>query len=127
MYNKKERAKDLRLRREYGITLEEYNKILKFQDYKCAICKQLASKFKTSLALDHSHLSGLLRGLCCVACNRALGRFRDNDELVNNAASYVNNPPITAVFGYPRFTVPGRIGTKVRAKKLKKLQLERNI
>ena len=54
-------------------------------------------------------------------CNRALGKFRDNDLLVVNAAEYVTNPPATCAFGGACVTAPGRVGTKKRAKLLAKL------
>jgi hypothetical protein len=50
-----ERAKDLRLQRKYGITLEDYKAMLALQDNRCAICLRLQETFKQSLSVDHDH------------------------------------------------------------------------
>jgi hypothetical protein len=54
-------------------------------------------------------------------CNRALGKWRDNDLHVISAASYVQGYPATEALGRAHVTAPGRIGTKKRAKLLKKI------
>lgn len=119
---KKDRAADLRLRRTYGITLSQYNAILKYQDNRCAICRRSVKEFKTRLAVDHCHTTGLVRGLCCWGCNKAIAVFRDSVERLKNAAGYLTNPPFTMVFG-PLYTAPGRIGTKKREKLLAAMRL----
>lgn len=52
----KEKAKDKRLQKTYGITLAQYNQILELQDGKCAICGKKATDFKVNLNVDHQHL-----------------------------------------------------------------------
>jgi hypothetical protein len=113
-----ERARDMRLRREFGITLAQYNAVLEFQGGKCAICNRPVREFKTRLAVDHSHTSGLLRGLLCWRCNKALGVFRDDLNRLRAAVEYLISPPITTVLGVATYTAPGRVGTKKRAKLL---------
>jgi hypothetical protein len=49
----KDRAADLRLRRIYGITLAEYNRKLKEQAGRCAICRRPPRKLR--LGVDHNH------------------------------------------------------------------------
>jgi hypothetical protein len=44
---------------------------------------------KVSLHVDHDHESGEIRGLLCVGCNNALGRFRDSLDLLTRAPSQV--------------------------------------
>lgn len=62
------------LKRNYGITLEEYNGLLKKQNGGCAIC---GAKPKTrSLNVDHNHKTMWVRGLLCHLCNRALGQLK---------------------------------------------------
>jgi hypothetical protein len=119
----KDKAADLRLKREYYPLggLAEYNKVLKFQGGNCAICKTPVPTGKPRLSVDHCHTTGLLRGLLCWKCNRAIGVFRDNVELLIAAAEYLKVPPVSAVFGTSRFTAPGRVGSKKRAKALKLL------
>ena len=115
----KDRAADRRLRREFWITLDEYEKVLEYQGYCCAICKKPVQPGKPRLAVDHRHACGLLRGLLCWRCNRSLAVFEDNVAKLEAAIIYLLNPPFTIVFGSERYAAPGRIGTRKRAKLLK--------
>ena len=112
----RERAADLRLRREYGISLADYNRVLEYQGSSCAICKRLPRRVR--LSLDHDHLTGLLRGLLCQKCNRALGHYQDSAVRLQTAAEYILRPPLIEVLGR-LYTAPGRVGSKKRAKELK--------
>lgn len=120
----KDKAADSRLRREYQITLAEHEEVFEYQGRVCAMCKQPVPTGKTRLAVDHRHNDGLLRGLLCWKCNRAIGAFQrfhpDAPALFKAAFEYLQSPPFTAVFG-ERFCVPGKVGTKKRAKLLKQL------
>lgn len=86
-----------RTEREYGISAEEYKKILEFQGNRCAICRK-EFKFKRG-AVDHQHgVEGALsvRGILCAGdrgCNRGLGVFHDNLDFVRNAFIYMEKPP----------------------------------
>lgn len=117
----RDRARDLRLRREFGITLKEYNDVLEHQKHRCAVCKRSVRDFKNSLAVDHCHTTGLLRGLLCWKCNKLIGVSGDDAKKLENASIYLNNPPITLVLGQ-KFSAPGRVGTKKRAKLLAALK-----
>lgn len=80
------------LKRKYGITLEEYNNLLKQQQSKCKICGQEETSERNShLCVDHDHNTGAIRGLLCNNCNRALGLFKDNIEVLHNAIIYLQN------------------------------------
>lgn len=127
-YTKQEKLKDKRLQKEYNITLEERNKVEEFQKHCCAICKKSHNLKgeKLTLYVDHCHKSGLDRGLLCYMCNKGIAIFRDNPEKLKNAFEYFQNNPFTTVLGEPRLCVPGRIGTKKRAKIMKKLARENN-
>jgi hypothetical protein len=123
-YTPKEHAKDLRLQREFHITLIEFRLILKEQKGCCGICKRpmnfLNKKGKPTFdfAVDHCHRSGLVRGLLCMECNRALGKWRDIDERVVAAGEYVKSPPAILALGRRHLTAVGRVGTAVRSKLL---------
>lgn len=52
---KKERDRDSRLRKTYGISLADHNRILVAQGGCCAICGRPASDFKHGLNCDHEH------------------------------------------------------------------------
>jgi phage gp36-like protein len=75
--------------KRYGITLEEYNSLLVSQDFCCAICRKHVSTLKVRLHVDHCHTTLKVRGLLCFNCNNALGRFKDNPEILQNAIDYI--------------------------------------
>jgi hypothetical protein len=81
------------LRREYGITLEQYNEILESQQGKCAICGKDYSTImdgkKARLAVDHCHKTGAIRGLLCNSCNTGLGNLKDDPDLLRAAIKYI--------------------------------------
>lgn len=76
------------LKRRYGIDLEKYDSILKSQNGGCAIC---GLKKEETLAVDHNHKTGGIRGLLCSHCNHVLGFAEDNIELLNKTIDYLTN------------------------------------
>lgn len=88
-YNAK-KHKDIRLKRIYKITLEEYNLMLNEQNYSCKICLRHENEFERDLAVDHCHKTGKIRGLLCGDCNQALGKLRDNIKLLERAILYLS-------------------------------------
>lgn len=86
--------KDYDLRKMYGIDIEWYNQKLVEQNNVCAICKKpetavIKSKL-LNLAVDHCHASGLARGLLCSNCNKGLGSFKDDPDLLKAAIEYLS-------------------------------------
>lgn len=81
--------KDEQLRAVYNISLNDYNLMLRLQDDKCKTCKKHKSEFKRSLAVDHDHTTGKIRGLLCDDCNISLGRLKENFETLLNLAKYI--------------------------------------
>lgn len=79
------------LKRDFNLTIQEYNKLLKKQSFCCAICKKPQSEFKINLAVDHCHTTGKVRGLLCNVCNIGLGYFKDKKQLLFSAIEYLNN------------------------------------
>ena len=75
------------LQRHYGISLEEYDRLLTQQNGGCAICHE--GKPRRRHAVDHNHKTGKVRGLLCGSCNRALGYFKDSPELLASAITYL--------------------------------------
>jgi hypothetical protein len=53
----------------------------------CAICG--AKPKGKRLAMDHDHKTGKIRGLLCMQCNTALGKFRDDTKLLKKAIRYL--------------------------------------
>ena len=76
------------LKRRYGLTVKQYDNMLKRQHYGCRIC---GSQCQTGrrLAVDHCHKSGQIRGLLCNKCNKGLGYFNDDINRMNLAAQYL--------------------------------------
>lgn len=70
-----------------GVSQEQYLAKLNEQGSVCAICKQVDTK---ALAADHCHTTGLFRGLLCNNCNRGLGHFQDDPQLLQKAMEYLN-------------------------------------
>jgi hypothetical protein len=75
--------------REYGISLDTYNFILKSQNGGCSICGGPSGYPSGSFAVDHDHLTGLVRGLLCRNCNAGIGLFDDNPENIDKASAYL--------------------------------------
>ena len=85
-----------KLKRLYGITVEQYDDILAKQDGKCAICgseslysRSYKSTARAKLSVDHCHATGKIRGLLCTRCNRALGLIGDNIETALRMSEYL--------------------------------------
>jgi len=77
--------------KQTGCTPEMYDKKYTEQEGCCKICKRHRDEFKASLAADHCHKTGKIRGLLCASCNRALGLFRDNTESLMEAIKYLSH------------------------------------
>src|SRR6266851_2205326 len=63
------KTRRVRVLKRYGISEEEYERLLRLQNGVCAICKE---KPEGWLCVDHCHLTGKVRGLLCKNCNSAL-------------------------------------------------------
>ena len=74
--------------RTYGLAPGEYDLLLASQGGKCAICSKMPQDIGT-LAVDHDHAVGECRGLLCANCNKGLGYFKDDRELLQNAILYL--------------------------------------
>ena len=61
----------------YGLSYEKYLQTIAAQNGRCAACGG-TNKENKRLHIDHSHDTGLFRGLLCFNCNAALGQVGDN-------------------------------------------------
>lgn len=94
VYNRRE------VLRNHGLSLEDHDRMVKEQNNLCAICKKeeiRAGRKKgtvTPLCIDHCHKcrdegKDDIRGLLCHGCNTALGKFKDDIELMKKAILYL--------------------------------------
>ena len=73
-----------RVKRKYGITLEEIEFLKKSQNYRCAICMNAMAT-----CVDHCHKLGVVRGILCSSCNTAIGHMKDEPRTLRAAALYL--------------------------------------
>src|SRR5712671_50381 len=61
------------LKHRYGITAEDYDRILAEQNGRCAICRcsnpKTPRRWRRQFVPDHCHDSGRFRSLLCNSCN----------------------------------------------------------
>jgi hypothetical protein len=88
--NNLERADDLDRLRSYGLPKGNYEKILKLQNYSCAICKTKTPSPKRNFCVDHCHETDRVRGLLCIKCNFLLGSAKDSIIILQNAIDFLN-------------------------------------
>lgn len=78
---------DNRLKKLYGITLKEYNIILKNQKGRCPIC--LLNLKGRKPCVDHNHKNNITRQILCNSCNLVLGYFKDSKVILKSAIKYI--------------------------------------
>lgn len=85
------------LKYKYGITLEEFEKLLERQGGKCACCGVTknnttgSSRNGWNFAVDHCHETNKIRGLLCNQCNRGIGMLGDTPEALLRAYNYLKD------------------------------------
>jgi hypothetical protein len=87
--------KRARCLREYGLTLDDYDRMLTGQGGGCAICGRPPKEGK-SLSVDHCHETGAVRGLLCFRCNFGLSYFAESGERMAIAADYLKRERASA-------------------------------
>jgi hypothetical protein len=86
------RAENLRIR--FGITVEDYDRILSEQGGGCAICGDAPRPGARRLAVDHDHGTGQVRGILCHRCNQAIGALGDTREALGCVLAYLIRPDL---------------------------------
>lgn len=72
--------------KKYNTTIEIIDKVISTK--VCEICGSIA-KGKRRHNIDHCHTTGNIRGLLCDLCNKGLGLFKDDTNLLQNAINYL--------------------------------------
>jgi Recombination endonuclease VII len=96
--------RDLYLRRQFGITAEQFDVMLAAQNGGCAICGGPLDRGgvtglngNMSGHVDHDHgccpgkrsCGRCVRGILCGCCNRAIGQLGDDPVMLRRAANYI--------------------------------------
>lgn len=81
----REHRKSQELVRSYGISLEDFNRLVDEQGGVCAICQRSNKK----LVVDHDHKTGKVRSLLCFRCNIAIGLLEDSPKLATDVIKYL--------------------------------------
>lgn len=90
-----EKVKNTEMRRRYGISFADYQRMFEDQGSKCALCscEEIRIDHRTKkisrLAVDHDHKTGAVRALLCHTCNNGLGAFKDDPDRLRAAIVYL--------------------------------------
>lgn len=77
------------LRRKYGISIEQYDEMLRRQGGVCAICRGKQNAKWKHFDVDHDKATGRVRGLLCRRCNTGLG-YLENSTFSGKAKAYLD-------------------------------------
>lgn len=101
-----DRSYEQLLKRDYGMTLDQYNQRVRQQVGRCAICRR-AETAKSSggkvkrLSVDHDHVTGAVRGLLCHRCNIVVWALEDNHVTIGAVSEYIEQWRTTFANGAP--------------------------
>ena len=76
------------LKRLYGITADDFDRMLAEQGGGCAICGSPDPQGR-NFHVDHCHDSKVVRGILCHPCNTGLGNFVDDPGRLAAAVAYL--------------------------------------
>lgn len=93
-YKEVRRGRDIT---RFGITPEDYERMLADQGSRCAICGTSETGKHAVFHIDHDHrccdrngsCGECVRGLLCNNCNGALGLFKDDPDILRRAIEYL--------------------------------------
>lgn len=89
-------AKSSSLKKQFGITIHDYERMAEEQNHVCAICHEqefarapgaLTARY---LAVDHCHKTGRIRGLVCSCCNLLIGKYEKYPHVMENLVAYMH-------------------------------------
>lgn len=86
-------ARRAHLKSTFGLTIEQWDKILIEQNGRCKLCQ----KITIELCVDHDHITKQIRGLLCRKCNSAIGLLQDNPYIVYRAYKHLEYKLSTSV------------------------------
>jgi hypothetical protein len=87
----RERRRTLAL---YGLTEEQWDRLVAYQGNRCAICPTTTPGGRgESWHIDHDAATGVVRGLLCHGCNTGIGNLRHDPKILMAAVEYLASPP----------------------------------
>ena len=84
-----EKVWEYNINKHYGISKNDYIKLLELQGNRCIICEQ---KCEDRLSIDHDHDTYKIRGLVCNRCNLLIGYIENTDiNLIKRVIKYLKS------------------------------------
>jgi DNA-directed RNA polymerase subunit RPC12/RpoP len=83
------RRREWHLKNEYGVSQADFERQLKAQDGKCAICKREITLTTKKAFIDHNHSTKAIRGILCPPCNFILGNCKESIQILLSAIQYL--------------------------------------
>lgn len=81
------------IKARYGLSMADLEDMHTACGGVCGICGEAISlggpRGNAKAYVDHNHNTGSIRGLLCMCCNTALGKFRESREILGNAIAYL--------------------------------------
>jgi hypothetical protein len=89
-YNRTDRCRANRARTSYGISQEQALELVRRTHCDiCGVKLTFGQHCDTSKHIDHCHKTGMVRGVLCSACNRALGLTKDDTWRIQSMQDYL--------------------------------------
>lgn len=77
--------------RRYGLFPGQLQDLQAACEDRCWVCGQPESVPGRSLAVDHDHRTGQVRGLLCTRCNMVIGRMQEDPATLRAMADYLDH------------------------------------
>lgn len=92
--NQRRHGRRYQIKSKFGITLEDWDRILVEQSGRCYLCSRPLQGGRTDIHIDHDHdccpgrktCGKCIRGLACQKCNQGVGQFDDDPQLMRTVA-----------------------------------------
>ena len=94
------REQEYHRERTYGISAEQYKRMLEDANHLCEICgRDPVEVSKRGACIDHCHETGKVRGILCGPCNTGIGNLRDDPAVLRKALEYLETHSVHDVVG----------------------------
>lgn len=94
--NNPDKLKEEKLKARFGMTLNQFNDLIRQQNNCCGICGEKFDEIPNSAkcpCVDHDHDPEVkkIRGLLCHTCNSGIGGLHDDPILIEKAIAWIKN------------------------------------